>query len=134
MAATTGGSQSEATPVGRKVLIVALDGLGKPAGAVIQVFLNGFPAGTLSLGSGTSDPISLAVSDARALIELRASFSGETRIESLPPGRDNVSFQFSGAILRAMSRKSVAYCPDGTSGSPCVTCSGAGGVTWTMCC
>jgi hypothetical protein len=74
------------------------------------------------------------VSDKQATIELHAKFLLEAQTIILPPGRDHASFRFTGSIRFATGRKPVAYCPDGSSGSPCVTCYGAGGVSWRMCC
>lgn len=133
--AAIAGVRGPAQPVGRRVSIEAYDGSGGAAGAVIEVRVNGHDAGHLDLGSGASNPISIAVNDEGALIELSARFGNERQRAELPPGLNQVVFRFHSVVLHLAGRAPVAHCPDGTSGSPCVTCRDARtGDTWTMCC
>lgn len=133
MAAIAGDIYTQ-SPTGRTVTIEALDELGGPAAAEIDVFVSGASAGTLALGTGSRAPSSLEISDGQAEIALHARFLGQVLTLILPPSQDHASFRFSGSIRFATGRKPVAYCPDGSSGSPCVTCHGPGGLTWRMCC
>lgn len=122
------------TPTGRRVRITAIDAVGRPAPASVEILIDGEPAGQLELGSGNARAVHVTVHDPRSVIELQASFLAETFHAELPPGVDHADFQFSGVARFAVASRPQAICPDGKSGSPCVQCTGKNGKKWEMCC
>ena len=125
-----------ATAIGRKVSIAVLDASGAAAdSAELFVALNGAFAGVINLGIGGSGPITLEVDDPMVHIALQARLLGQSIDIEVPPYQDAVTLQF--AVLAphfVLGRQGYAHCPDGTSGSPCVTCTDANGVSWRICC
>ncbi len=126
--------EQEQTPDRRTVYIEALDGNGAPAGAEIGIFIDGMPAGVLDLGTGAQHPATLELDDLLAEITLVARFLGQTETIVMYPGDRQATFQFHGSVQYGVARKAEAFCPDGSHGSPCVTCRAANGKTWRMCC
>lgn len=134
MAATTGGVQAGSTR-GRRVSIAAFDGSGSPAGAIIEILIDGRGAGHMDLGTGSAGPISITVSDPNCVIQLTARFMGQTLVRELGPQQDEAVFRFSAITRFALARKPLAHCPDGSSGSPCAQCRDpVTGKTWESCC
>jgi hypothetical protein len=133
MGVTSAGAHA-GQPIGRKVSIRAIDGNGKPSGGVVDVRIDGQPAGRIDLGTGSEDPISIEVSKPNSLIQVSGRFLGQEISVDLPPGEDYAELHFSGSARFAAGRRPLAHCPDGTTGSPCVQCRDASGATWEMCC
>lgn len=124
-----------ATAIGRKVSIAVLDASGAAAdGAELHVALNGAFAGVMDLGTGGSGRITLEVDDPKVHIALQARLLGQSIDVEVPPEQDSVTLQFTNFAPRfSVGRQGYAQCPDGKTGSPCVTCKDANGVEWRMC-
>ena len=125
-----------AAAIGRKVSIAVLDASGAAAdGAELRVALNGAFAGVIDLGTGRNRPITLEIDDPKVHIALQARLLGQVIDVDVPPERDAVKLQFTVLSPRfSIGRQAFAQCPDGPSGTPCVTCTDANGVSWRMCC
>lgn len=65
-------------------------------------------------------------------IGLEATLLGITRSLVLDAQQDVVEFTFKALPRFRVPVPPVVRCPDGTTGSPCVTCSD-GNATWRMC-
>lgn len=105
--------------------------LDRAAGAEIEFLIDGTPAGIVIVGSGKG-PVVLETSDPNAIVEVRVSLLVQTQNARLAPGHDHARFVFASVPHFAVGVKGSAQCPDGTRGSPCVTC-GSGKSTWRMC-
>jgi hypothetical protein len=101
-------------------------------GAQVLFLIDGAPAGQVQIGSNRSGPVTIEIGNAAATVEVRASLFGEAKSAIVPPTEHSVTFVFDHAPLFAGAMESVAQCPDGTTGSPCVICR-SGEDTWRMC-
>jgi hypothetical protein len=115
--------------------LIHIDVLGpysdRAAGAEIEFLIDGTPAGTVTVGSG-SGPVVFEASDPNATVDVRVSLLLQAQTARLAPGQDHVRFVFESVPHFAAGVRGSAQCPDGTSGSPCVTCR-SGKSTWRMC-
>jgi len=119
-------------PVGRVIRIDVLGPqLDRAVGAEIEFLIDGTPAGTVIVGSGEG-PVVLEASDPNATVDVRVSLLVQTQTARLAPGHDHARFVFKSVPYFAAGVQGSAQCPDGTRGSPCVTC-GSGKSTWRMC-
>lgn len=126
---------ASAIGIGRKVSIALLDASGAAAdSAELRVLLNGVFAGVMDLGTGGGGRITLEIDDPQVHIALQARLLGQSIDIEVPPYQDSVTLQFAVLAPRfSLGRQGYAECPDGSTGSPCVTCKDANGVEWRMC-
>jgi hypothetical protein len=66
-------------------------------------------------------------------VEIEARYGSEMQRVALGPSDDLVQFDFTTVQVIARYRPSIATCPDGTSGTPCVVCN-VGAEIIKLCC
>lgn len=127
------GALGAATPIARTLMVDVRDlAENRAVGAEIELTIGGMRAGVVSVGSIGNEPVVIELSDARATIELAVSLLGQRQFMTVEPGQDLVSFVFPLTLHFAVGVPGSAQCPDGSKGSPCVTCR-SGDSTWRMC-
>ena len=99
-------------------------------GARIVLSFDGRSAGSL-FTTGNRET-TLEVSDPRLEIGLEAELSGQKQFVILGAQQDFFEFRFEGGGSFAFQHLPVIRCPNGVTGSPCVTCRD-GAVIWRMC-
>lgn len=125
-------SQSDPSmPRSRTVLISVVDSSGAPLpGADIAFTLDGRPAGVLLNTKGHD--ATLKVNDDRLEIGLKVRLLGQTQVAVVGRNQDSVRFVFNVIARHVTALPPRVRCPDGTTGSPCVTCRD-GAVIWRIC-
>ena len=116
----------------RLIRIAVRDMHGQPAaGAEVEVAINGRPGGSIFTGPGVIES-TLGLDDPNASVQLNVNLGGQSQSAALAPGQDSIQFSFQIIVPFKAQAPPVAYCPDGTTGSPCVICHD-GGDTWMIC-
>lgn len=114
----------------RQLQIAVFGATGAPfEGAIATLMLDGRFAGKVASGSR---PITVYFSSPWNSLAVRVAAGGHLLVESIKPDQDLVEFHFPVAQRFAVRGAPVAECPDGTTGSPCVTCR-SGRKTWRIC-
>jgi len=126
--------QGSAHSVGRTITIALRDRFGARLSAgEIEISINGQPRGSIFTGSSGVGESVIEIGDPHATVSVKASANdGAVLLADLPPGTDFYQFDFQTAPLIKANLPPVARCPDGTTGSPCVTCTD-GIDTWRIC-
>jgi len=116
----------------RLIKIAIRDIHGQPAPAAgVEIAIDGRPSGSIFTGQGVTES-TIGLDDRYAVVQLRVTVDGQTQVAVLAPDQDSIQFNFSTSVLFKAQVPPVARCPDGTTGSPCVTCRD-GTDTWMIC-
>lgn len=119
---------------GRRIVIRLRDRFGDPLRAgSIEISINGRFRGSIFTGSPAASESVIEIESSTAVVSVKAEANDGTVLRAdLPPGVDDYQFDFQTAPLIKANLPPTAHCPDGTTGSPCVTCSD-GIDTWRIC-
>jgi len=104
----------------RVVNISVLDKDGNHAQGATLAFAIGSEAyGDVTLGDG---PASIAIPDSLLTLDVSVEFAGEFQTACLGPGQNKYIFRFLKSVEARGIVTSLARCPDGAVGQPCVDC------------
>jgi hypothetical protein len=120
------------TGSGRNITILTRDRFGNPmVGSQIEIFVQGRFAGTILTGLGGRGTISLGSLTGSVRVRATGGSLPPQQVD-VPPLSDQVEIDLGTAPLVKAKIPPIATCPDGTTGSPCVTCHD-GSETWRIC-
>ena len=117
---------------GRNITILTRDRFGNPMeGAQIEVFVQGRSVGTIFTGPSGQGTIYLGSLTGSVRVRATGGSLPPQQVD-VPPLSQQVEIDLGIAPLVKAKIPPIATCPDGTTGSPCVTCND-GSETWRIC-